>query len=67
MPRVIWFEIVTTLSKPRVPRMVDVGDARFAVAGAGDGGVSRTGFHGDRVSWLPLFISREILVSFYGA
>jgi hypothetical protein len=29
--------------------------------------LSRTGFHGDRVSWLPLFISREILVSFYGA
>ena len=28
-----------------------------------DGWLSRTGFHGDRVSWLPLFILREILVS----
>jgi hypothetical protein len=29
--------------------------------------VSRTGFHGDRVSWLPLFIEREIFVSGRGA
>jgi hypothetical protein len=29
--------------------------------------LSRTGFHGDRVSWLPLLIWREILVSNRGA
>ena len=29
--------------------------------------VSRTGFHGDRVSWLALFSSREILVLLRGA
>src|SRR3954465_10500177 len=29
--------------------------------------LSRTGFHGHRVSWLALLIEREILVSFRGA
>ena len=29
--------------------------------------VSRTGFHGDRVRWVPLFICREMLVSVRGA
>jgi hypothetical protein len=33
----------------------------------GRGRLSRTGFHGDRVSWLPLFIEREIFVSGRGA
>jgi hypothetical protein len=29
--------------------------------------LSRTGFHGDRVSWLPLLVSRERFVSVCGA
>ena len=29
--------------------------------------LSRAGFHGDRVSWVPLFIWREILASDRGA
>jgi hypothetical protein len=36
-------------------------------ATAQNGGLSRTGFHGDRVSWVPLLISREIVVSHQGA